>query len=126
MPRDVLKDLHERGTRPPVSEWRFEHGSYYLYSPMGQIRWMTDRVAIGYDATGDTPVLMKHGPPEMVNGWARDALAAYKAVGYEPELAVLTFPNGFPVDEINRCISTAGYLAVVLERVEKEQGDDGG
>lgn len=126
MPRDVLKDLYERGTRPPISRWSFEHGSYYLYGPSGDIRWMTDQVAIGYDVTSDGPVIMKHGPPDMVTQWAEQAAARYREAGFEPEVAVLTLPRGFPAEEINRCIDTAGYLATVLEQVEKEHGDGGG
>lgn len=104
----------------PTPRWTHEFGSYYLRGPTGDIRWMTDQVALGYDVTSEGPVLMKHGPPEMVAEWAKRAAAAYREAGIEPEVAMLTLPRGFPVDEINRCVSTAGYVGELIARVESE------
>lgn len=101
-------------------EYRLQYGSYYLYDTSAHregdlmplpILHMCDKIAIAYDK--GTYTLHKHGDPSIVNKWAEDTRASFRSHGYNDmanDVTVLEIDKQVPVDEINRCLSTSGYL----------------
>lgn len=121
------------GLERPQYEKRF--GSYYLIekcapNPMNpdgeRIMIMTDQVAIAFDISmpdlGSEAILMKHGAPERVHAWVKDARARYLAHGSEIAqqmangLRVVVFPSDFPPEEINHCLNNSSYLGTMLKK----------
>lgn len=98
-------------------EYRIEHGSYYFYAD-GQMRFMTDEVAILFDRECGT--LLKHGRPELVEAYRDQALQKVGAAveSGATDLAGADLLNSgwtlitgkFPVEELNRCLDTSGYV----------------
>ncbi len=93
-------------------EYTFEHGSYYLRAPSG-IVLMTDSVSMAFalrkDDLGDSIVMLKHGTLEMVSKWMNtNADGVEKLYGTQP--VAVSFPRKHPVEEINRCLSTSGWV----------------
>lgn len=107
--------------------YRLEHGSYYLTHARlpwpTSIRSMSDQVAIAY-ARGDHGfVVMKHGAPAVVRGWMEYAIRGYRLAGLDEmaeALEMVELPRGFDVDEINKCLTTSGYIGVLVKKIEAE------
>lgn len=79
-------------------------------------------VALAIDT--DEGILHKHGTPEGVLAWARDAQAKLRAVGglggeMADQIKVIT--GRFPVDDLNRCITHSGYAGVLYQRMMQGQ-----
>lgn len=109
-----------------VSElfYRLEHGSYYL-GRLGSdnVVLMADRIALAYSLVDGGAVLMKHGEPGSVTKWFRDSCLRYRAVGMDQaanDLGCIVLPSGFSVDEINRCLSTSGYIGRLIEKIDRD------
>lgn len=107
--------------------YRLEHGSYYLTHAKlpwpTSIRSMSDQVALAYARGDDGFVLMKHGSPEVVRGWLEHAIGQYKRAGLDEmaeALEMVELPRGFDVDEINKCLTTSGYIGTLVKRIEAE------
>lgn len=88
---------------------------------------MVDQIAVAFDISmGTTPILVKHGSPEQVDAWVREARAKYVALGtaFANEMArgirMVVFPKDFSLDEINLVLSTSGYLGILLGKVFPE------
>lgn len=89
-----------------------EYGSYYLRRENGDVALMTDQVAVAYDV--DSYAMMKHGSPDQVLAWHRENAPKLRHIA---ELAVVTFPRGFDVEELNRVLSTSNYLGYLLPKL---------
>ncbi len=75
-------------------------------------------VALAIDT--DEGILHKHGTPEGVLAWARDAQAKLRAVGGlggEMADSIKVITGRFPVGDLNRCITTSGYAGVLYKRL---------
>ena len=82
------------------------------------ILFMTDKVAIAFDL--ETGTLHKHGSLEIVNQSAEDAREIYRQVGLEDmSNDIIVMSGDFPVEEINKCISTSGYCKRLYEKLSK-------
>lgn len=108
--------------------YTFEHGSYYWWGHSGLMENMSDQVAFAFDR--DTGTMFKHGAPERIEKYAREANARL-AAGNEKAIqecralglpdpgvfavAVVVFPRETPVEELNRCVQISGYLKVKLQ-----------
>lgn len=95
----------------PMMQFRYslEYGSYYLYADYpdhNAVVLVTDQVAMAYDP--DTFTLLKHGSPSKVEEWAEAGR------NYGLEFNIITFSKDFPVEEINKVLSTSGYLKYVI------------
>lgn len=117
-----------------MSRWTLENGSYYLWDgPEGAgraPRKMVDQLAMAFDRgqDADTSVLFKVDSPEEVEAWLKGARKKLEASDERAaremvkDFGMVTLPRGFPVDEVNRCMDTAGYIWFFLEAVESFQG----
>ncbi len=97
-----------------------ENNRYVLHD--GERTVMTtsgDCVALAYSVylygDGTTQgTLHKHGDPEHVKKWYDNAVASYKNAGFHEMAASLFYLEGpLEVGELNRCLSTTGYVAVL-------------
>lgn len=83
--------------------YSLEHGSYYLKTESGQIRFMTDEVAIAFSA--QELILLKHGRPEDVARWLSWAANQNTIFG-----RLIILQGKLPIDVLNRILDTTGYL----------------
>lgn len=109
--------------------YRLEHGSYYLYDEdlSGRPDWghmilVCDQLAVAFSVetvSGERHyTLHKHGSPEFCRQWAKESRERYRKGGFFEQadtMAVIEFSKEFPVEEINRCLSTSGYLKRIVE-----------
>jgi hypothetical protein len=90
--------------------YRLEYGSFYLYENYDadpyRMVLMTDEVAMAYDP--DTYTMFKHGTPEHVREYVETA----KKSGII--MNIITFSKEYPVEKINKVLSTSGYLRYIL------------
>lgn len=100
-------------------------GSYYLFdmdskpNPITKERniiLMTDEIAIAFDGSDGT--LHKHGSPENVSNWLTTAKKKLQDAGHHGMASDLLMMSGqFPVEEVNKCISTSGYAKVLYQKL---------
>ncbi len=93
-------------------KYSLEQGSWYLYDERGNLVLKTDELTIGYtedDCFGT--VLHKHGQKDYVLRWAQQMTQA----GLD-DAHVLFLTKDTPVEEVNKIISTTGYLASFIQR----------
>lgn len=89
--------------------YKLEYGSFYLYADYvdrTEMVNMMDTIAMAYDP--DTYTLLKHGNPTMVQEWVK------KFESFGMKANIITFTKEHPIDEINKVLSTSGYLRYVL------------
>lgn len=98
--------------------YSLERGSYYLKDERGNILHMCDQVALAYDR--ELGCLIKHGSPEDVKKWWREGRE--KAARLFEDIVIVTLPCGFDVEEVNRCITTSGYVGLLAKRLGGEGG----
>jgi hypothetical protein len=107
-------------------QYESRFGSFYLVekvpvnpvlSPDGErVIFMTDTIAICYSKLDDEDVaLLKHGSPETVKAWYDKARKDPNGMLSE-SLRYLELPQDFPLDEVNRAISTTGYLRFMFAK----------
>lgn len=101
-------------------QYEIRHGSYYLIqktrtsiiNPVGEeILLMCDQLALAFDP--EHLVMWKHGSVEIVEAWAQHHHTESFAV------AVLTFPKGHPVDEINACLKNSNHFQALYEKISE-------
>lgn len=100
-------------------------GSYYLFdldskpNPITKEReiiLMTDQIAIAFDRSDGT--LHKHGNPKNVELWRTQAIEKFRKAGFDDMANDLIIMIGqFPLEEINKCISTSGYCKTLYEKL---------
>jgi hypothetical protein len=98
-------------------DYHYKHtGSFYVLhdgdEPIGK---PTEEIAIAFDR--ETGTLQKHGEPAYVTYWVADAQKRLRFL--DPQMAddLIAVSGRFPVDEINRCISTSGYAKRFHEKL---------
>jgi len=96
--------------------YSLEFGSYYLKDEHGNVLYMCDQVAFVYDQK--LGCLLKHGSPEDMMKWWREGKK--KAAGLFEDIRVMALPRGFDVEEINRCLTTTGYVGLLARRLGGE------
>jgi hypothetical protein len=85
-----------------------EDGEYVLC--FGEDRLVIGKtVALAFDREDGT--LMKHGSVDLINQWAEGTRKKYFAAGLTEIAEVLTVIEGpFPLEELNKMISSTGYV----------------
>lgn len=92
-------------------------GQYVLHDGDGPIGQPRDEVMLCFDAESGT--LHKHGAPEAVSRWHQEAQKKYRNVGFHEMADQLVAITGrFPLEELNRCLSTSGYVARMYDRLK--------
>jgi len=104
-------------------EYKREDGEYVMVDDHGNTLWRGPEIAIAFgynpkdkDIRGS---LHKHGDPKTVKQWADTARSALRKEMFG-EMILITGP--IPIEEINRMISTTGYVGVWYEKEHLEGG----
>ena len=94
-------------------------GQYVLHKGDKPIGPLLDEVSIAFDKESGT--LHKHGSREMVERWADNAKSKFRESGFG-EMAddIVVITGAFDLNDINRCITTSGYIGVLFARLQKE------
>lgn len=94
-------------------------GNYRLFDGDEDLNCVNaEMVAVGFDR--DSGTLHKHGSPESIHEWAEKTRGKYRAAGFADMANDLVVMSGrFPVDELNKCISTSGYCKILYEKLGK-------
>lgn len=106
-------------------EYQLLNGSYYLFdmtqkpsklTGQREIALMTDEVALVFDRSAW--ILHKHGKPEVVQAWYNTAREKFQTAGFEDMANDLVMIQGaFPIEELNRCLSTSGYIETFFNQL---------
>ena len=97
-------------------QYRFNCGQYVLHEGDDPIAAPRDNIALAFDKISGT--LHKHGEPENVKTWHANAVKRYMDAGFDDMASDLIVIEGrFPLDELNKCISTSGYVARMYEKL---------
>lgn len=98
-------------------EYRLNCGQYVLHSNGSPVGPLLDEVALCLTTSCGT--LHKHGKPEFVQKWLATTQAAFRKGGFQEMADELVVIQGrFPLEELNRCISTTGYALRLYEKVQ--------
>lgn len=108
-------------------KYELQYGSYYLYdnsvNPITKernIKLMCDEVAICFDKESGT--LHKHGIPEYVSKWYFESRKKFIDAGFQDMADDLIMIQGaFPVEELNKCLSTTGYISKFWKKLQENQ-----
>lgn len=96
--------------------YRVDAGQYVLHLNGQPVRAPLDSVALVIDKESGT--LLRHGEPTAVCAWHAAMLRKLHASGPNAMTGSTVAVQGrFPVDEINCCLSTAGYGIAFLEKL---------
>lgn len=107
-------------------QYQLKADGYYLYDMQdtpsiitGERRFKlkTDSVAIAFDVY--TGQVHEHGSPTRIHSWAintRRRLRAAGALDVANDIVVISGP--LPVDELNQCLKTQGYVQGMFQRLE--------
>lgn len=107
-----------------MNRWTKQHGSYYLTAPNGDIQLMTDEPAILFDQSNGT--LLKIGARDWVENYARTfrrEVLDQDASLFDPGDLVIMSGVDWDPEDLNRCLSTAGYCLALYNRLEQEGAD---
>lgn len=75
-----------------------------------------DQVAIAFSR--DDGVLHKHGSITVVSAWAAKARQRLNAAGLnEMSEGIIVLSGRYPLEELNRCLDTSGYVGRFYERL---------
>lgn len=94
---------------------------YFLYNTkIGNIISRMDKIAIAFSKDSEgLLILHKHGNLANVEKWLNQTRNKYKLTGFKNIAGELGMVVGkFPIDEINHCLQTSGYLKRMLEKLD--------
>lgn len=96
--------------------YRLNCGQYVLHQGDKPIGPVMDEVAIAFDRECGT--LHKHGSVEMVRQWLQKSQDTFRQAGF-PDMAenLIMIAGRFDLEDLNRCLSTTGYLAQFYPRL---------
>ncbi|MFK4705650.1 hypothetical protein ABIC83_002489 [Roseateles asaccharophilus] len=92
-------------------------GQYVLHQGDTPIHKVLDEVGIAFDS--ENGVMLKHGDPEFVSQWAERIRKKFRDGGFAEMAAQVVYIAGrFPLDDLNRCLTTTGYVLKLYERLQ--------
>lgn len=98
--------------------YKMNCGQYVLHDGADPIGPVMDEVALAFDCESGT--LHKHGSVAMVSKWHETAQAKFRAGGFADMADQLLMIAGrFPLEDLNRCLSTSGFVARLYERLRR-------
>lgn len=95
---------------------------YYLVKDDGDVVDIGEEVAVLYDEVkpGNT-VLLKHGRPTLVSDYFSEITKIYRENDLSDMLDHIKLIVGrFPIDDLNKMISTTGYIGSFMNRHVKK------
>jgi hypothetical protein len=106
-------------------QYKLNCGQYVLHNGDTPIGAVMDEVAIAFDRENGT--LHKHGSFENVQAWVTKSQQRLResAAGGLGDLAeqmandLAIISGKFPVEELNRCLSTTGYVLRMVDKLQK-------
>ena len=100
-------------------EYRMEDDQYVLFdTENGDILSRNDEIAIAFTIDLDDQMwtLHKHGNKERVEKWMDMTHRKFMDAGHADLARELRVVSGkFPVEELNRCIDTTGYIEIMIK-----------
>lgn len=97
-------------------EYKLNCGQYVLHDGEDPIGPCLDEVAIAFDKESGT--LHKHGNPEWVAKWHQETQAKFRQAGFDDMAdALIVITGRFDLEDLNRCLSTSGYVARLYQRL---------
>lgn len=103
-----------------MCKYRYEDPYYILYDIETDTKiCLSEEIAIAFTTAPDGMMwtMHKHGPPELVNRWARMARIKYIKHGLSDIAKELVVIEGqFPIKEINKIIEITGYIEKFCEK----------
>lgn len=98
--------------------YRLNCGQYVLHLGDDPVGPVIDQVALCIDTSPDGGGLMKHGAPEMVQAYAKKSQAKLRALAPDWASAIVVATGRFPLEELNRCLTTTGYAAAMYRKLQ--------
>lgn len=96
--------------------YRLNCTEYVLHQGDTPVGPLLQEVALAFDHESGT--LHKHGAPDLVKTWARETALKLKEAGAEDLVSGLLVITGrFPLAELNRCLSTSGYVGLFYKQL---------
>lgn len=101
--------------------YRFEDPEYVLFDgETGDILARMPEVAIAFSISNDDLMwtLHKHGAESKVERWLSTTQKKFRDAGHKDIASKFTMITGkFPVELINRCLDTSGYIKKLCEEI---------
>lgn len=102
-----------------MNKYLYEDGEYVLVDAE-HVFFRADEIALSFSKEGDGMwTLHKHGRKEPVQKHHEETVKKYVEHGYLNMAASMVMIVGkFPVDELNKCLHTTGYIQKMCEKME--------
>lgn len=105
----------------PAPFYGLNCGQYVLHNTEGKpIGAPLDEVALVFDK--ECGVLHKHGPASSVQAWVQTVRQKTESVrgvdGFDLYSDLVVIQGRFPVDMLNRCLDTSGYVLKLYEQLQ--------
>lgn len=99
----------------------YENGEYLL-TDGDDILYRYEEIAIAFSKDDEGMWTMhKHGSEKHVREWFNKVTKLYRDAGHNDIADDIVMISGkFPVEEINRCIDTPGYIKTMCKKLELE------
>jgi len=92
-------------------------GEEYVFFDGDDELFRTEHVAIAFSVSSGLWTMHKHGQKAIVDQWAEVAKKKYIEAGYQNLADEIFVVSGvFPVDDLNRILSTTGFIKTFCER----------
>ena len=96
-------------------QYRINGGQYVLHDGDDPIGPLLEEVAIAFDRESGT--LHKHGSPEMVENWVKNARQKFNDAGYDKFADdLVTISGKFPLEDLNKFLTHTGYIGLYFKR----------
>lgn len=103
--------------------YKLNCGQYVLHEGETPIGPVLDEISLCFDRESGT--LHKHGSPELVDGWYQKTQAKFRKAGFDDMAASIVVVTGrFELAELNKCLSTSGYVARLYERIAEGAAEE--
>ena len=102
-----------------VCKYELKDGTYFLTdAETGEVLREMDEVAIAFTISDAMWTLHKHGSTELVQRWHDRTVKKLRDAGFDDLADEMAMISGkFPVEELNRCIDTTGYIGVMVKKL---------
>lgn len=99
----------------------YEDGEYLLKDG-DETLYRSDEIAIAFSKDKEGMwTLHKHGSKEHVQEWFDKITKIYRQAGHNDIADEMVMISGkFPIEEVNKCINTSGYVKIMYEKLGLE------
>lgn len=103
-----------------MTKYEIRHGDYVLFcESTGKILSSTSEVSVLFSVDDHAVILQKHGNPEWVQNYMNEAVQKLRNAGFDEMADSFKMYTGqFPVEALNRLLSTTGYATKFVRQIE--------